>query len=298
MDGLEKPREVDRPGPAVFWNNAGMIGAGDRLEVAREAACSGGRVLMEAFQQGDLEIERKAAHDFVTSADRASEKAILELVAGRCPGDQILSEEEGLVGPASDYQWIVDPLDGTTNFLRGLPVFGVSVACRCAGETIVGVVFDPVNDRLYCAERGAGAECDGRRLEVSGRGGLEGAFLATGFPFRAREGLDLYLEIFRRVFGAAGAIRRCGAAVLDLAHTAAGVYDGFFEFRLSAWDLAAGALLIEEAGGRVSDLDGGRRYLATGNLIAGSPRVHAELLEKIAAVAGEAELARIFPQDS
>jgi len=275
-----------------------VANAGDRLEVAREAARTGGEILKHFFQRGDLEIESKAAHDFVTSADRASEKAILELVAGRCPGDQILSEEAGLVGPASKYQWIVDPLDGTTNFLRGLPVYGVSVACRSEAETILGVVFDPVNDRLYCAERGAGAECDGRRLEVSARGGLDGAFVATGFPFKAREGLDLYLEIFRRVFRGASAIRRCGAAVLDLAHTAAGVYDGFFEFRLSAWDLAAGTLLIEEAGGRVSDLDGGGRYLTTGNLIAGSPGVHAELLEKISAVAGEAELARIIPQDS
>ena len=156
-----------------------MVGEGDRLEVAKEAARTGGRILQATFQRGDLEVERKAAHDFVTSADRASEKAILELVTGRCPGDQILSEEEGLVGPPSEYKWIIDPLDGTTNFLRGLPVWGVSVACRRAEETIVGVVLDPVNDRLYCAERGAGAECDGRRLEISGRGGLDGAFVAT-----------------------------------------------------------------------------------------------------------------------
>jgi myo-inositol-1(or 4)-monophosphatase len=242
------------------------------------------------LQLGDLQVERKAAHDFVTSADRASEKAILDLVTRRCPGDQVLSEEQGLVGASSDYQWIVDPLDGTTNFLRGLPIYGVSVACRRAGEILVGAVFDPVNDRMYSAERGAGAECDGRRLGVSLRPGLEGAFLATGFPFKARGGLDLYLEIFRQVFLEASAIRRCGAAVLDLAHTAAGVYDGFFEFRLSAWDLAAGVLLIEEAGGRVSDLDGGDRYLETGNLVAGTPAVFAELLDRIGALANEAEL--------
>ncbi len=272
-----------------------MASAGGRLEIAQEAARTGGRILLEASRQGDLKIERKAAHDFVTSADRASEKAILDLVNRQCPGDQVLSEEEGLVGPASDYQWIVDPLDGTTNFLRGLPTYGVSVACRRGDELVVGVVFDPVNDRLYSAERGAGAECNGRRLNVSKREGLQGAFLATGFPFKAREGLDLYLEIFRRVFLDASAIRRCGAAVLDLAHTAAGVYDGFFEFRLSAWDLAAGALLIEEAGGRVSDLDGGGRYLETGNLVAGSPGVHIELCKRIATLASEAKLDLLVP---
>ncbi|MCP4201402.1 MAG: inositol monophosphatase [bacterium] len=275
-----------------------MAGAGDRLETAREAARTGGRILRETFRQGNLEIERKAAHDFVTSADRASEEAILDLLKREYPGDQVLSEEEGLVGAPSDYQWIIDPLDGTTNFLRGLAAYGVSVACRRAGEVVLGVVFDPVNDRLYCAERGAGAECNGRRIEVSRREGLDGAFLATGFPFKAREGLDLYLEIFRRVFLDASAIRRCGAAVLDLAHTAAGVYDGFFEFRLSAWDLAAGALLIEEAGGRVSDLDGGGRYLETGNLIAGSAGVHAELFKRIAALASEAELDSLVPHST
>lgn len=270
----------------------------NRLEVAREAARTGGGILMEASKRGGLTIERKAAHDFVTSADRASERAILDLVKRRCPRDQVLSEEEGLVGPASEYQWIIDPLDGTTNFLRGLPNFGVSVACARAGEVLVGAVFDPLNDRMYCAERGAGAECDGQRLEVSNREGLDGAFLATGFPFKARGGLDLYLEIFSVVFADASGIRRCGAAVLDLAHTAAGVYDGFFEFRLSAWDLAAGSLLIEEAGGRVSDLDGGNRYLETGNLIAGSPGVYAELFKRIAPLASEAGLDLIVPRST
>lgn len=275
-----------------------MAQAGTRLETAREAARIGGEILIEAFRSGDFRVEPKAAHDFVTSADKASERAILDLVRGRFPSDQVLSEEEGLVGPGSDYQWIVDPLDGTTNFLRGLPVFGVSVACRRAGETILGVVLDPINDRLYTAERGSGAEVDGRALEVSGREGLAGAFLATGFPFKAREGIDHYLEIFRQVFLEAGAVRRCGAAVLDLAHTAAGIYDGFFEFRLSPWDLAAGALLIEEAGGRVSDLDGKGRYLATGNLLAGSPAVHAELLGKTAAIVSESELESAVPRST
>lgn len=270
----------------------------DRLEVAQRAALSGAAELLEAFEQRDFEIEKKAAHDFVTSADRASERAILSVISESCPNDQVLSEEKGLVGAASEYDWIVDPLDGTTNFLRGLPVFGVSIACRRNGETIVGVIHDPLRRETYRAERGGGAECDGKRIRVSDRTGVEGAFLATGFPFKARPALGAYLEIFRRVFLDAAAVRRCGAAVLDLARTAAGVYDGFFEFRLSAWDLAAGALLIEEAGGVATDLDGGSRYLESGNLIAGSPGVQAELLSRAAAVVGEEELAGILDGSS
>lgn len=269
-----------------------------RLEIAETAARAGGAVLQGAFAGADLEIEEKAAHDFVTSADRASEAAILDILRTAVPSDQVLSEEEGLVGEQAEYQWIVDPLDGTTNFLRRLPVYGVSVACRRGGEIVVGAVFDPVNDRLYKAERGSGAWCAGRKLHVSDRTGLSGAYLATGFPFKARAGLDLYLEIFRQVFTEAGSIRRCGAAVLDLAHTAAGVYDGFFEFRLAAWDLAAGSLLLEEAGGRVSDLDGGRRYLETGSLIAGAPEVHREILAIARSVTGEAELERLVPRST
>ncbi|MFQ5527514.1 MAG: inositol monophosphatase family protein [Thermoanaerobaculia bacterium] len=273
-----------------------MTGGPDRLEIAQQAARAGGAVLRRAFESDGLEIEEKAAHDFVTSADRASEAAILELLGETVPGDQILSEEEGVVGSPAEYQWIIDPLDGTTNFMRRLPIFGVSVACRRGGEVCVGVVFDPINDRLYSAELGAGADCDGKPLRVSDRESVSGTFLATGFPFKAREAIDLYLEIFRRVFLEATAIRRCGAAVLDLAHTASGVYDGFFEFRLSAWDLAAGTLLIEEAGGRVSDLDGGRRYLETGNLVAGPPGVHAELLATIGPLTSEGELDLLVPR--
>ncbi len=275
-----------------------MSGPKDRLEIAQRAARAGGTVLRQAFENAALEIERKAEHDFVTSADRASEAEILRLLRDAVPGDQVLSEEEGLVGEAAEYQWIIDPLDGTTNFLRRLPVYGVSVACRRGRDVCVGVVYDPVNDHLYSAERGAGCERDGVPLQISSRQDLAGAFVATGFPFKARAGLEVYLEIFRRVFLDASAVRRCGAAVLDLAHTAAGTYDGFFEFRLSPWDLAAGSLLIEEAGGRVSDLDGGARYLETGNLLAGSPGVHAALLAIAGSLTGEAELDCIVPRST
>jgi fructose-1,6-bisphosphatase/inositol monophosphatase family enzyme len=162
----------------------------------------------------------------------------------------------------SEYEWVIDPLDGTTNFLQGLPVWAVSIACRRGTEMLAGVVLDPAGRQRAsrpCAA--AGRSGTGGSIRVSDRPALSGAFLATGYPFRAKAALELYLDLFRGIFTEARAIRRCGAAALDLAYVAAGVYDGFFEFRLAPWDIAAGALLIEQAGGVLSDLDGGDRYL-------------------------------------
>jgi myo-inositol-1(or 4)-monophosphatase len=186
-------------------------------------------------------------------------------------------------------------LDGTTNFLQGLPVYCVSVACRRGDELLAGVVLDPQGDNLFAAAAGAGATWNGRPMRASPHPGLGGSFLATGFPFRAHGALDAYLAAFREVFLAAKAIRRCGAAALDLAYTAAGVYDGFFEFRLSPWDLGAGALLVREAGGRITDLDGGPRFLDAGNVVAGGPAVHPELLAVVRRHASEDELDRRSP---
>jgi len=266
------------------------------LATARAAAEAGAEVLRRWFRDAGLTVERKGAHDFVTAADRESERAIAAEIARRHPGHRILGEEGGDRGSgAGEHQWLIDPLDGTTNFLQGLPVFCVSVACRRAGEVVAGVVVEPLAGDVFAAARGGGAEWNGRPMRASSRPGLDGAFLATGFPFRARETLDAYLEIFRAVFLRAKAIRRCGAAALDLAYTAAGVYDGFFEFRLSPWDIAAGALLVTEAGGRVSDLDGGGRHLETGNLVAGGAAVQPELLALVGGVAGEETLETLQP---
>jgi myo-inositol-1(or 4)-monophosphatase len=265
------------------------------LRTAEEAARAAGEILRAAFRSGALEIEAKAKHDFVTSADRASEERILDLLRGRFPDHRIVTEESGSLGGTDDHQWFVDPLDGTTNFLQGLPIYGISIACRAKGRTIAGVVFDPERDDLFAARRGEGAWWNGEPIHVSSRTGLEDAFLATGYPFKAKKALDTYLEVFRAVFLRARAIRRCGAAALDLAYTAAGVFDGLFEFRLSPWDIAAGALLIEEAGGRVSDLDGGGRYLLTGNVIAGSQGVHQDLVVAVGRHATEAAVESLVP---
>jgi myo-inositol-1(or 4)-monophosphatase len=268
------------------------------LEDAVRAARAGGEVLMRTFGAADLEIRRKGDNDFVTRADRESEAAVVEEIRRFYPHHHVLAEEGGAHGGGSgDYQWLIDPLDGTTNFTQGLKIFSLSVACRRGAELVVGVVYDPVVGDLFTALRGGGACRNGERLSVSPRRHLDGAFLATGYPFRAHAALDIYLGAFREVFLRARAIRRCGSAALDLAYTAAGIYDGFFEFQLSAWDIAAGALLLEEAGGRISDLDGGRGYLEGGNVVAGAPGVQEELRAIVARHAGEATLARLVPAE-
>ena len=267
----------------------------DLLSTAREAALAAGAVLRDSFRSAGLEIEMKERHDFVSSADREAEATIIEIIRERFPDHGILAEESGHGGGRSDFEWVVDPLDGTTNFLEGLPMYAVSIACRQNSRTVAAVIFDPERGDCFSAALGGGASRNGEPMTVSSRQGLDGAFLATGYPFKARAALDVYLEVFRDVFLQAKAIRRCGSAALDLAYTAAGTFDGFFEFRLAPWDVAAGALIIEEAGGRVSDLEGGDGYLRSGDILAGSPGVWVQLRESVARHADEALLDRLVP---
>jgi myo-inositol-1(or 4)-monophosphatase len=269
------------------------------LETAVEAARAGGTVLRWRFGDESLVIDSKGVHDYVSQADRDSEAAVVAAVRRRHPAHRIVAEESGESGGGDgEHEWLIDPLDGTTNFLQGLPVFAVSVACLRRGEIVAGAILDPLRDDLFTACRGGGAFWNGRPLKVSGRPGVDGSFLATGYPFKAKGALDAYLGAFRSALQRAGAIRRCGAAAIDLAYTAAGIYDGFFELRLSPWDLAAGVLLIEEAGGVVSDLDGGDRFLAGGNVVAGNPAVHRELLAIFAEHASEGLVDRLVPNRS
>jgi myo-inositol-1(or 4)-monophosphatase len=268
---------------------------GELLEVALGAARAAAEVLRASYRSGDLRVRSKAPNDLVSSADHAAEAAIVAHVRGFQPDAAFLAEEGGRLAGGGDLEWVVDPLDGTNNFVQGLPVFCTSVACCRRGEPLVGAIVEPLTGDEYTALRGGGAWRNGERLRVSTQPGLAGAFLATGYPFRAHAALDVYLAAFREVFLRARAIRRCGSAALDLAHTAAGVYDGFFEFRLSPWDIAAGALLLEEAGGRVSDLDGGRSHLVAGNVVAGNPAVWQELRAAVARHASEAALDRLDP---
>ncbi len=247
----------------------------DLLDVAVSAARFGGEVLLANWRNlPHGSVEEKTKNDFVTQADRDSEERIVSAIRERFPDDAFLGEEGGSRrGRDGARVWIIDPLDGTSNFVSGFPFWCVSIAAWEADELVAGVVWDPLRDEMYAAERGAGAWRNGTRLAVTGRPDLEGAFIATGFPFRNRHKIDAYLALFKAVFVHARAIRRAGSAALDLAYVAAGVFDGFFEFRLAPWDIAAGALLIEEAGGQLTDFDGGRGYLERGNVVAGAPGV-------------------------
>ncbi|HYN22092.1 MAG TPA: inositol monophosphatase family protein [Thermoanaerobaculia bacterium] len=266
------------------------------LETALAAAQAGADVIQPFFRHEGLQIGRKGTNDFVTEADHRSEAAVLAEIHRRFPDHRILAEEGSGAGHGSgEHEWLIDPLDGTTNFLQGLPVYCVSVACRKGDELLAGVIHDPEGRNVFKASRAGGAFWNGRPMSVSPQSGLKGAFLATGYPFRALPTLDVYLAVFREVFLQAKAIRRCGAAALDLAYTAAGVYDGFFEFRLSPWDIGAGVLMIREAGGVVSDLDGGEQFFQGGNIVAGNPPVHLELQAAVARHASETEIDRLNP---
>ena len=276
-----------------------MSGATDlrALLAAGEAAADAGAAILERyFRSDELEVRTKSKNDFVTQADHESEEAVVAELLRRFPDHRILAEEGSKnAGGSSDYEWVIDPLDGTTNFLQGLPVWAVSIACRRGDELVAAVVLDPCCGNRFTATAGGGAFWNGKRMKVSDRPGLDGAFLATGYPFRARAALDLYLELFKGIFQHSRAIRRCGAAALDLAYVAAGVYDGFFELRLSTWDVAAGALLIREAGGAISDFEGGGRHMTSGNVLAGNPGVHRGLLEVTRTLVDEATVDRLVP---
>ena len=232
------------------------------LNIALRAARSAGELIFRSVERLDaISVSEKDARDYVTEIDRAAEQTIIQALQKAYPTHSFLGEEGGLIqgsGEGADYQWIIDPLDGTTNFIRGVPHFAVSIACKYRGRLEHAVILDPTRQEEFTASRGRGAALNGRRLRVSSRKSLDGALLGTGFPFRDSQldNLDNYLGMFRSLVGQTAGIRRAGAASLDLAYVAAGRFDAFWEFGLSEWDMAAGALLIQEAGGLVSDFSG------------------------------------------
>jgi myo-inositol-1(or 4)-monophosphatase len=253
------------------------------LTEVEEIAALGAEQLMNHWRSLDPDqINEKARNDLVTAADLASEETIIQAIRTRFPDHGILSEEAGRSTPTdSAPTWIIDPLDGTTNFVHGIPQFAISIGVAVEGRIDFGVILDPCKNDVFSAVRGRGARWNGAVCRVSNREGLAGSLLATGFPFKAHRLLDPYLAIFHDVFLRCKAIRRPGAAALDLAYTACGLFDGFFEFQLSAWDIAAGAVLVEEAGGVITDMDGGTDYLNSGNVVCGPSGVQRELLEVV-----------------
>jgi myo-inositol-1(or 4)-monophosphatase len=253
------------------------------LNTAVKAARRAGKVIMRHASQLDrLTVESKGRNDFVSQVDRDAEAEIIEVVRRAYPDHAILGEETGRQGKG-DYLWIIDPLDGTTNYLHGYPQYAVSIGLYYQNKPYQAVVFDPLKNELYTASRGAGAQLNDRRMRVSGVARLEHALLATGFPFRQMDHLEVFINTFRAILPQVSGVRRAGSASLDLAHVACGRLDGFWEFGLSPWDMAAGALLILEAGGMVGDFCGGQNHLEAGHVVAGAPKVHAELLRLLQA---------------
>lgn len=249
-----------------------------RMDVAREAILSAGSLLHETFgREIGGEVEEKDRNDFVTETDRQSEKLIVGTLLRAFPDIPVLAEET-TERPAGSTWWVIDPLDGTTNFIHGYPQIGCSIALVADGELAFGLVYDPLREELFEASAGEGALCNDRPIAVSGAVTLEESLLGTGFPFRAHRHIDDYLAAFRELFLSSRGVRRAGAAVLDLAHVAAGRLDGFFELHLKPWDMAAGALIVREAGGLVSDFFGGDGFLSGGNIVAGTPSVHRAIL--------------------
>lgn len=253
------------------------------LNIAIKAARRAGQIISRASLDVDrLTITAKQQSDYVTEVDRAAEAAIIEVLRETYPNHAILAEETGASGdPQSEYQWIIDPLDGTTNFIHGFPQYAISIALAHNGQVVQAVVYDPERNELFTASKGRGAFLNDRRIRVSKRTRLEESLLGTGFPFRSLEHIDTYVGIFKELTGKTAGMRRPGAAALDLAWVACGRMDGFWEFGLAPWDMAAGTLLISEAGGLVSDLAGEANYLATGNLVAGTPKVFSQLMQVI-----------------
>ena len=247
------------------------------LNIAIRAARAGGAVIVRHVDRVDtLTITEKARNDFVSEVDRMAEEVIVETILRSYPGHEILAEESGAKGQ-SEFQWVIDPLDGTTNFLHGVPHYCVSVALIHRGRLDQAVVFDPISQELFTATRGGGAQMDNKRIRASQRKGLKHALVSTGFAFRELNHLDSFMAGLAAVVPHAASVRNSGSAALDLAYVAAGRLDGFWEFGLAPWDMAAGALLVREAGGIVTDCEGGEKYLQSGTIIAAGPKVIPEL---------------------
>jgi len=254
------------------------------LNIAVKAARRAGSIINRAaLDRTQLEIRAKRANDFVTQVDKAAEAAVIDIIRQAFPDHAILAEESGsLEGLGSsgkaDYLWIIDPLDGTTNFIHGFPQYCVSIALQHRGAVQHGVIYDPSKNELFTASKGRGAFLDDHRMRVTKCANLKDALVGTGFPFKEMSRLELYFRQLKEVMQNSAGVRRAGAAALDLAYVAAGRMDAFWEMGLSPWDMAAGALMIQEAGGLVGNLQGDSGYLESGDIAAATPKVLPQLL--------------------
>jgi myo-inositol-1(or 4)-monophosphatase len=252
------------------------------LSTAIRSAKLAGKLLLENLGKiSKADIGLKQASDFVTRVDRDSEQIIIRTIREEFPEHDFLAEESIRQAESDRYRWIIDPLDGTTNYIHQYPAFSISIALEYRKQIVTGVIYDPLKEELFTAERGKGAFLNKHRIRISSVIDLEDSLITTGFPFRKKEIINSYLELFHNIFLKVSDLRRAGSAALDLAYLACGRCEGFFEIGLSPWDIAAGALLVEEAGGVVTDFAGGTDYLTTGNIVAGNSHVQKELLKEI-----------------
>ena len=253
------------------------------LNIAKRAALSASRILLRHFDHLErLNVTAKQRNDFVSEADVQAEREIIQTLRKTYPNHGILAEESGEHSAQDDeYQWVIDPLDGTTNFLHGIPHFAISIALRHKNRLEAALIYDPIRQEMFTAARGSGAQLNDRRMRVSSVIHMENALLGTGFPFRHPQHQPAYLGMFGKLFGSCIEIRRAGSAALDLSYVAAGRLDAYWEIGLKPWDMAAGALLVQEAGGLVSDFGGGNEFMRTGNIVAGSPKVFKALLQEM-----------------
>ena len=254
------------------------------LTIALRAARTAGELIERALENIDVvTYEEKSRNDFVTEIDKTVEKEIISQLRKAYPDHSFIGEETGRSGntEGAEYEWIIDPIDGTTNFLHSIPHFAVSIACLHKGQALHAVILDPMKREEFTASRGKGAQLNGRRMRVSSRKGLEGALIGTGIPFNGYsfENMTPYLAALQEIAGQTAGIRRPGAASLDLAYVAAGRFDGFWEMNLKSWDIAAGLLLVKEAGGLVSDFKGGSDSMKNGNVVCGPAKVFKPLLK-------------------
>jgi myo-inositol-1(or 4)-monophosphatase len=275
----------------------------DFLSVAVLAVQRAGEFILNNMGNiSSSDVDTKQASDFVTQVDRDSEQIIIKTIKDKFPEHCFLAEESikkvetgeyrwyepdgsyRWCAPSGTHRWIIDPLDGTTNYIHSYPSFSVSIALEYRGEIITGVIFDPLRKELFTAEKGNGAFLNRAPIKVSAVNELKKSLITTGFPFRKKECIDMYLKLFKNIFNRVSDIRRAGSAALDLAHLASGRCDGFFEIGLSPWDIAAGSLIIKEAGGVVTDFEGGEHYLSTGNIVSGTPAIHKEILKEVQGV--------------
>jgi myo-inositol-1(or 4)-monophosphatase len=253
------------------------------LNIAVKAARRAGSLINRASLAGDFEVKSKQANDFVTEVDKAAEAEIIRVIRSAYPEHAILAEESGEAagGARNDTTWIIDPIDGTTNFIHGFPQYCISIAVQQRGQLAHAVIFDPTKNELYTASKGRGAFLNERRIRVTRCAHLREALIGTGFPFKELGRLDLYMKQLRKMMAGTAGVRRAGSAALDLAYVAAGRMDGFWELGLSKWDMAAGALLIKEAGGLVGGHTGEDDWFESGDIVAGTPKVFAQLIDAL-----------------